>query len=156
MVGAGSGLGGSGGVGSGLSGRGAGKNDGGRARANVNVSDDITVKGGGLTKQEVIDVVKAHLNEIRHCYDRLLQRSPNSRGKIMTKWQINKVGRVSSVSITKSSISDSTMKGCVTSRIRRWKFSKSRNSNINHNRAIKKNMSPGQTANAQRVWHRRR
>lgn len=125
--GAGSGLGGSGGIGSGLSGRGSGSGSGGRGRAVVNVPSMPGAAGGGLTQQEILDVIKAHLSEIRHCYDRLLQRSPNSRGKIKAKWQIGTNGRVTTVSILDSSISDSTMRGCVTSRIRRWKFPNPRN-----------------------------
>lgn len=129
--GAGSGLGGSGGLGgNGLSGRGIGNGTGkggGRSRPVVNVPGIAGVSGGGLTQQEILDVIKAHLNQIRHCYDRLLQRSPNARGKIKVKWKIGTNGRVTTTSIVSSSISDSTMKGCVTSRIKRWKFPKPRN-----------------------------
>lgn len=125
--GVGSGLGGTGGVGTGMGGRGTGSGGGGRARADVNVPSAPGIDGGGLTQQEILDVIKAHLNEIRHCYDRLLQRSPNSRGKIKAKWKIETDGRVGSASIVETTISDSTMQGCVTSRIKRWKFPKPRN-----------------------------
>ncbi len=119
-------LGGQGGLG-GLGGAGGGKGAGfgggsGHGRANVEVPPGDPVVSGGLSPQEILQVVRANLNQIRHCYEQLLQRSPSASGKLAVNWTINAQGNVSSVSIAESSISDSQMKGCVTSSIKRWKF----------------------------------
>ncbi len=119
-------LGGQGGLG-GLGGSGGGKGAGfgggsGHGRANVEVPPGDPVVSGGLSAQEILQVVRANLNQIRHCYEQLLQRSPSAAGKLAVNWSINAQGSVSSVSIAESSISDSQMKGCVTGRIQRWKF----------------------------------
>ena len=119
----GSGQGGTGGLG----GAGIGKGfKSGRGRANVVVPPGDPVVSGGLTSQEVQAVIRANLNQIRHCYEQLLQRSPNSSGKVKVKFRITPTGRVSSASIVSSSIRDPIMKSCVTSKITRWKFPKPR------------------------------
>lgn len=121
------GQGGLGGLGGAGGGRGAGFGGGsGHGRANVQVPPGDPVVSGGLTAQEILEVVRANLNQIRHCYEQLLQRSPSAAGKLAVNWTINSAGSVSSVKIANSSISDSQMKGCVTGRIQRWRFPKPR------------------------------
>lgn len=119
----GTGLGG-GGLGSGFGKKGAG--GGGSGRANVVVPPGDPVVSGGLTMQEVQAVIRANLNQIRHCYEQLLQRSPSANGKIKVKFVVDPNGRVSSASILSSTISDSVMTGCVTGHVSRWSFPKPR------------------------------
>ncbi len=123
----GSGLGGTGGLG----GSGLGKSfgsggPGGRGQADVSVPSDPVVGGGGLTPQEIMQVIRANLNQIRHCYEQLLQRSPNAAGSMTVNWIIGADGTVTSAQVAQSAISDSVMKGCVTGRITRWRFPKPR------------------------------
>lgn len=132
----GSGAGGSGGLGGEGLGKGFGKGGpGGAGRANVEVPPGDPVVTGGLTTQEVQAVIRANLNQIRHCYEQLLQRSPNANGKIKVNFVVNAEGRVSSSSIQSDTIGDSVMAGCVTSKIVRWAFPKPRggqNVNVNY------------------------
>jgi outer membrane biosynthesis protein TonB len=126
-----SGQGGSGGAGgNGLSGAfgggGGGGGAGGRGRANVTVPAGDPVVSGGLTAQEIMAVIRANLNQIRHCYEQLLQRSPSASGKMSVMFVINTSGRIQTVNVTDSSISDSVMRGCVTGKIQRWAFPKPR------------------------------
>ncbi|MEI6100306.1 MAG: acyl-CoA dehydrogenase family protein, partial [Eubacteriales bacterium] len=71
----GSGQGGSGGLGgAGLGkgfggGGGEGGGQGGHGRANVQLPPQDPVMSGGLTTAEIMAVIRAHLNEIRHCYE---------------------------------------------------------------------------------------
>jgi TonB family protein len=117
------GQGGLGGLGGAGGGRGAGFGGGsGHGRANVDVPGTPDVAGGGLSPQEIVAVVRANLNQIRHCYEQLLARSPSASGKLAVNWTIGVSGSVTSVSIVESSFADAQMKGCVTSRIQRWKF----------------------------------
>ncbi len=113
-----------GGFGGGGGGGGGGK--GGHGKAEVTLPAGDPVVSGGLTSQEIMAVIRANLNQIRHCYEQLLQRSPNSAGKMSTLFIIGTNGRVTSVSVTDSSISDSQMRGCVTGKIQRWGFPKPR------------------------------
>lgn len=117
----GSGAGGSGGLGgSGInSGFGRGKGSG---RVDVVVPASDPVIAGGLSQQEVQAVIRANLNQIRHCYEQLLQRSPSSQGKVKVSFVVQPNGRVGSAKIVSSDISDSVMRGCVTGKVKRWKF----------------------------------
>jgi outer membrane biosynthesis protein TonB len=81
---------------------------------------------GGLTSQEIMAVIRANLNQIRHCYEQLLQRSPSASGKMGTTFVIDTAGRVSSVSVSQDTVNDSMMRGCVTGKMQRWAFPKPR------------------------------
>jgi TonB family protein len=120
---------GSGGLLSGDGGRGGtglgdsfGRGGSGRGPVSVQVSPAAPAVSGGLTSQEVSQVIRANLNVIRHCYEKLLQRSPNASGKVTVAFEIAANGRVSTAQIANSSISDSTMQNCIVSNVRRWPF----------------------------------
>jgi outer membrane biosynthesis protein TonB len=128
----GSGQGGSGGFGGsgggpGFGTGGAGKGGaGGHGRANVTIPPGDPTYSGGLTAQEIMAVIRAHLNEIRHCYEQLLQRSPSASGKIAVSFVIGLSGGVTRVGVQEATLNDSVMRGCVTGRIQRWTFPKPR------------------------------
>lgn len=105
---------------------GGGGGQGGHGKAEVTLPPGDPVVSGGLTSQEIMAVIRANLNQIRHCYEQLLQRSPNAAGKMAVQFVVGTAGRVQSVSVTDSSISDSMMRGCVTGKIQRWPFPKPR------------------------------
>jgi pSer/pThr/pTyr-binding forkhead associated (FHA) protein/outer membrane biosynthesis protein TonB len=128
----GSGQGGSGGFGGSGggpgfgSGSGNGKGAGGHGRANVTIPPGDPSVSGGLTAQEIMAVIRAHLNEIRHCYEQLLQRSPSASGKIAVNFTVGLSGSVASVGVSEATLNDSVMRGCVTGHIQRWDFPKPR------------------------------
>jgi TonB family protein len=121
----GGGSGGSGGLGGAGIGKGFGSGDG-RGRANVSVPSSGPVVSQGLSRQEILAVIQANLNQIRHCYEQLLQRSPNSSGKLTVNFTIGASGSVTDAQIRDSSISDVVMQGCVRGRVKQWEFPKPR------------------------------
>ena len=122
--GIGPGFGGGGGGAGGAGGK--GKGGSGHGRANVEVPAGDPVVSGGLTAQEIMAVIRANLNQIRHCYEQLLQRSPSASGKMGTTFTIDTGGRVTAVNVSQDTINDSMMRGCVTGKIQRWPFPKPR------------------------------
>ncbi len=126
--GAGGGAGGSGGLGglgggSGLGHNGNGKGAGnGHSRADVSIAPGDPTVDSGLTQQEIRAVINAHINEIRHCYEMLLQRSPNAAGRVEINFTVALSGRVSTVSVGQSTLSDVAARGCMTGVVRRWEF----------------------------------
>lgn len=115
-----SGEGGNGGLGGFGSGRGRGN---GRGQVNVNVgSAGAPGISGGLTNEEVMHVIRANLNQIRNCYEKVLQRSPNKSGKMKVKFVVGSNGRVTTANVQSDSVRDARMGACVTGAIRRWKF----------------------------------
>jgi len=123
--GLGSGNDGTGGFGKSGIGRGRGSRGGG---VSIDVPPVDAVSGGGLTPEEIMAVIRANLNQIRHCYNQFLQRSPGRSGTVKVAFKVKTNGRVSSSRVTTASINDSKLKGCITGKIRRWKFPKPRSS----------------------------
>ena len=120
--GSGSGQGGSGGLGGAGLTKGFGRGKGGTGRSAPLVPAKDPVIAGGLSQQEVQAVIRANLNQIRHCYEQLLQRSPSAQGKVKVRFVVKPNGRVGSAKITKSDIRDMVLRGCVTGKVKRWKF----------------------------------
>ena len=84
----------------------------------------------GLAESEVFTVIRANLVQIRHCYENLLARRSNSEGNLKTTFVIDLSGRVAAASVSSGTISDPIMRGCVTGRIKRWRFPKPRSSQV--------------------------
>ncbi len=118
--------GGAGGLGAGGSGGpGGASSDGSRkalkAEAIVVPEGDPVVEGS-LTREEIESVIKAHLSEIKICYERSLQGNKGLSGRIMTQFVIGSAGRVTSASISQSGINNSGLESCIVSAVKRWKF----------------------------------
>jgi len=129
----GSGQGGSGGWGGSGGGPGFGTGSGGgqggrggRGKGVINIPTGDPSVSGGLTAQEIMAVIRSHLNEIRHCYEQLLQRSPSASGKISVNFTVGLSGSVTRVSVAEATLNDAVTRGCVTGRIQRWTFPKPR------------------------------
>ena len=106
--------------------KGVGRGKGGGNDVNASMPSDPVVSRG-LTAGEISSVTRRNLNQIRHCYERLLQRRPGVVGKAKTKFIINPNGRVGSARILSSNISDNQFRNCLTRTIKKWKFPKPRN-----------------------------
>jgi TonB family protein len=92
----------------------------------INIPTGDPSVSGGLTAQEIMAVIRSHLNEIRHCYEQLLQRSPSASGKISVNFTVGLSGSVTRVSVAEATLNDAVTRGCVTGRIQRWTFPKPR------------------------------
>lgn len=106
---------------------GTGPGGGGHGRANVEVPALPGAQGGGLRPDEIMQVIRSHLNQIRHCYEQTLQRSPNKAGQMKVSFVINPAGRVTTVTLGADTVGDAVMRGCVTGKIARWAFPQPRN-----------------------------
>ena len=77
---------------------------------------------GSLDKSIVDAVIKRHLNAIRYCYERELQKNPSLMGKVVVKFVIAKDGSVSTAAIKSSTMNDSVVERCLTGRFLRMQF----------------------------------
>jgi len=126
------GRGGGGGTGSGY-GRGAGPRSsiagtaqgfGGRGtRVPVVRQAKATVKGG-LDKDIVRRIVRAHLNEVRHCYGRALSANPEVAGRVEVEFVVSPEGRVLTAVVASSSLGNAPAATCIAKAVKRWKFPK--------------------------------
>lgn len=95
-------------------------------KADVHVPTDRPATAGGLTSHEIMAVIRAHLNEIRHCYEALLKRTPDAAGKLVVQFQVGVAGAVDRAIVTGSTIEDAVMRGCVIGKVKGWTFPKPR------------------------------
>lgn len=84
-----------------------------------------------LTMEEVYAIIRQNLNQLRHCYEQTLQRSPNAAGSIKVRFAIVNGGRVSGQTVVQDTLGDIKMNGCVLGKIARWKFPQPRAGAIN-------------------------
>lgn len=115
------GRGGGGGTGSGY-GRGSGAGFGGRGARIPRVRVARAKVTGSLSRHIIRRVVRAHINEVRGCYNRALVRDPSVHGRVVLRFSIGSNGTVKAASIPESQIEDSTLEQCITEAARRWSF----------------------------------
>jgi outer membrane biosynthesis protein TonB len=80
---------------------------------------------GGLTREQVTRVVRAHAAAIKYCYEKELQRQPTLSGKIEVYWVIRPNGNVDRAKIASSTVSSREVEGCIERQVRNWQFPKS-------------------------------
>jgi TonB family protein len=110
--------GGQGGYGEGVGGLGM------RAHRDINISAGSPIIMGSLDKLIIRRVIKQHLAQIRYCYEKELTRSPGLFGKVATEFTISKDGDVTAASVSQSTLNNSEVEQCITSKIRTWVFPK--------------------------------
>ncbi len=81
-----------------------------------------TLVEGGLDRNEIAAVIERHLGEIRYCYEQGLQQSPKLAGRVSMKFFIGAEGYVTSANISNSSLRSKQVEGCITNRLKSWKF----------------------------------
>lgn len=77
---------------------------------------------GALDKSLVDTVIKRNLNQIRHCYQRELNRQPQLEGQVVVKFVIAGDGTVSSAYTKHSTLGDATVETCINNRFMRMQF----------------------------------
>jgi hypothetical protein len=82
-------------------------------------------EGGGLTREQVERVVRAHQNAIKFCYEKELQRKPTLFGKIEVYWVIVPDGSVEKSKIAITTMEDGAVEGCIARQVKQWVFPKS-------------------------------
>ncbi len=68
---------------------------------------------GSLDKSVIDRVLKQHINQIRYCYEKGLQRDPNLAGKVVVRFVVDRNGTVASVTIKSSTLGDDKVEECI-------------------------------------------
>jgi hypothetical protein len=77
---------------------------------------------GALPKAVIRKVVNNNKKQIRYCYEIELQRDQTLAGKLTVKWLIGSTGLVAKVIVLDSTLNNSNVEKCITSRIEAWIF----------------------------------
>jgi hypothetical protein len=123
------GKGGGGGTGSGY-GRGAGAGFGGRGTAVPTVRQAKATVTGALDKDIVRRIVRAHINEVRYCYNQGLARDPSLGGRVAIKFTINADGKVPAAVVRETTLKDAAVGNCIAQAVRRWTFPKPKDGSV--------------------------
>lgn len=98
----------------------------GRKRRKPAVRIATGVTHGALDKDLIRRVVRAHINEVRHCYNQGLSTDPNLAGRVSVQFQISGTGKVvAAVAVPSSTtLDDVSVQRCVARAVKRWSFPK--------------------------------
>jgi len=81
---------------------------------------------GELDKDIVRRIVRAHINEVRHCYNQGLAHDKNLRGRVAVQFTIGGSGKVPTAVVANTTVKDTSVGNCIAKAVRRWKFPKPR------------------------------
>ena len=89
----------------------------------------FTESGRGLLRwmlsRSVADgELRAHINEVRLCYNQGLVRDPELSGKVSIQFTIGASGSVASATVADSTLSDENVANCIAKAVKRWTFPK--------------------------------
>jgi hypothetical protein len=115
------GKGGGGGTGSGY-GRGSGAGFGGRGKRVPRVRVAKAQVKGSLDKDIIRRIVRAHINEVRYCYNQGLTKDPNLEGRVKVQFTIGPTGAVPVAVVAEAAIKDNNVAQCIAKAVKRWKF----------------------------------
>jgi hypothetical protein len=112
---------GGGGTGSGY-GRGSGAGFGGRGQRVPQIRQLKPTVQGALDRNIIRRIVRAHINEIRFCYNAGLTRDPNLAGRVEINFVIGATGSVGAAVVQSSTLPDTSVGACMAAATKRWMF----------------------------------
>ncbi len=80
--------------------------------------------GGSIHKEAIRSVVRAHMNEIRSCYEKELNTNPSLTGRVMCQFRISPTGAVDFSRIETSSFANESLEKCICDSPTGWSFPK--------------------------------
>ncbi len=81
---------------------------------------------GGLDRDIIRRIVRAHIDEVRACYNDGLGRDPGLEGRVVTEFKIDGEGRVMGPPRIATSVGDVEVDTCVAGAVEGWRFPKPR------------------------------
>jgi hypothetical protein len=81
-------------------------------------------EGSGIDKDMVRRIVRAHINEVRSCYNAGLTKNPNLEGRVLIKFTILPTGKVSGAMVEENTTKVSAVGDCIAKAVKRWSFPK--------------------------------
>jgi TonB family protein len=81
---------------------------------------------GNLDRDIIRRIVRAHINEVRSCYNAGLTKNPELEGSVTVDFVIASTGKVSASSVAESTLSDTSVANCIAKAVKRWTFPKPR------------------------------
>ncbi len=96
----------------------------------VPTASEPEFRGGSLDKELVRKVIQDHRQQIRACFESLLNQYPDLNGKVQTQFTIGAQGQVLQSTVTQSNTGSKELDTCVANRVRLWEFPKPKGGGI--------------------------
>ena len=77
---------------------------------------------GFLSREQIDRVVRANQAAIKYCFETALQRAPKLTGAVHIQWRIDRQGHVTTSRVSKSTLGDAGVEGCIVRQVKRWQF----------------------------------
>lgn len=77
---------------------------------------------GGLTREQVEEVISRNMGQIRYCYEKGLQVEPSLKGRVAVSFVIGSGGQVATARVQHSSVESRQLEGCIVGRLKGFKF----------------------------------
>jgi Ca-activated chloride channel family protein len=104
-------------------GQGSGVGFGGRGAKVPQVRQGKATVTGSLDRDIIRRIVRAHINEVRDCYEQALAKDPNVAGRMVLKITVNAAGKVGTAEITEDQLGHEAGK-CIIEAAEKWTFPK--------------------------------
>jgi len=113
------------GTGSGY-GRGSGAGFGSRGQRVSTVAHGQPEVQGNLDRDIIRRIIRAHINEVRSCYNAALTSDPTSAGRVAISFVITGKGKVGQSVVQENTTADTKLGTCIAKAVKRWTFPKPR------------------------------
>ena len=109
--------------GNGPAGSGSGNGDpNGSPWGSADGDDGDAVVTGGLSRDQIAEVINRNLGQITYCYEQGLQRQAGLAGRVSVRFQIGGSGRVSTARVSHSSVHSAQVESCIVGKLKTWAF----------------------------------
>jgi hypothetical protein len=102
-------------------------------KVSVSVAPGDPTVDGGLSKDIIHRVVRAHQAGIKYCYETELVRLPKLAGKIVVMWRIDLEGKVVQPRLRTTTMNNPAVEACLVRQISRWQFPKPKDTMVEVN-----------------------
>ena len=95
----------------------------GRSLSSMPLSNDI-VLDGGLDRSVIQATIAKYLSQVRACYEIGLGKNPGLGGQVTVNFEIGGSGLLNYSKVAKSTLGNSEVESCITTRMMKWNFPK--------------------------------
>ena len=95
----------------------------GSSLSKVALSNDLMLEGG-LDKAVIQATIAKYLGQVRACYEAGLQSNSALQGQVNMNFQISGQGDVNFANVAKSTLGNSQVESCISTKMLNWKFPK--------------------------------
>ena len=85
-------------------------------------AEDAPAVRGSIDKEVIRRVIRAHVGQVKGCYEKGLKSNPGLSGRVTVQMTIGAGGRVVASSVQQSTLNDGAVESCITAAVRRWVF----------------------------------